>query len=64
MTWPTVCLQSCFSIGGRLTQADYLAENGMDRDEAISFIKRNTNLDLWVKGRKFFSTRVDHTLIA
>ncbi len=27
-------------------------ENGLNWDEAISFIKSNTNLELWVKGRK------------
>ncbi len=29
-------------------------ENGMNWDEAISFVKRNSNLELWVKGRKWY----------
>lgn len=30
-----------------------LEENGVNWDEAISYVKSNTNLQIWVKGRKF-----------
>jgi (S)-2-hydroxy-acid oxidase len=32
--------------------ADRLIENGLDWEEAISFVKSHTNLELWIKGRE------------
>lgn len=32
---------------------DCKKENGVNWDEAISFVKANSNLQIWVKGRKF-----------
>jgi (S)-2-hydroxy-acid oxidase len=35
------------------TYMDCKKENGVNWDEAISFVKANSNLQIWVKGRKF-----------